>query len=274
MKRNELKKLTRRELYGMARAYDITGRSKMAKEDLVDALARVSAKKVMPKPTPKKRRIHKARKSRTVEVRKRAARSKKPSSTSVAKRPAAREPRREQAPAVYVDRGPELPNDYGDDKLAAMVRDPNWIYIYWDLSGGKVESLGAGVTGGAWVLRVHNLTDSNHEDVPVIVDSRNWYLPVESDTAYRIEIGLVDMAGTFHAAASSRQVKTPRMGISESVDEEWLIMEDEFRRLMDVSGRLKARFAGSHFMSEIISRRRGGMTQSAGVSSFSSSRRR
>lgn len=274
MKRSELKKLTRRELYGMARAYGIAGRTKMAKDDLVDALARVSTRKVMPKPKPTKRRIRRARKSRTVKVRKSAARSKKPASTSVAKPPVAPEPPPEQAPPAYVDRGPELPNDYGDDKLAAMVRDPNWIYVYWDLSGGKAESLAASVAGGAWVLRVHNLTDGNHEDVPVIVDSRNWYLPVEADTAYRIEVGMVGMEGNFHAAASSRKVKTPRMGISESMDEEWLIMEDEFKRLMDVSGRLKSRFAGSHFMSEIISRRRGGMIHSAGVSSFSGSRRR
>jgi len=273
MKHSELEKLTRRELYGMARAYDIPGRSKMAKDDLVEALARVSARKVMPKVKSPKRRMAKRRRKRTVKVRRRPARAKakaKPSSTSTSGRPA---PPREEAPPPYVDRGPELPGEYGEDKLMAMVRDPNWIYVYWDLSGNARERIAAEAGDGAWVLRIHNLGAGNHEDVPVLVEGRNWYVPVAADSEYRIDIGVVDMQGNFHVAASSRRVKTPRMGISDEVDEEWLIMEEDFLRLMD-SGRLSARFSGSHFISEMISRRRGGMIHSAGVSSFGGSRRR
>ncbi len=272
MKRSDLKKLTRRELYSMAKAYDVSGRSKMAKEDLVEALSRVSAKKVMPEPKPPKRRMAKRRKKRSIKVTSRAAKPiSAPSSTSTT---VSRPPLPQEPPPAYVDRGPELPKEYGQDKLNAMVRDPNWIFVYWDLSGGSLSRIASEAGPGAWMLRVHNLGVHNHEDIPVLVEGGNWYLPVDADSEYQIDIGLLDMGGNFHIAASSRKVKTPRMGISDRVDEEWLIMEDEFRRLMDISGKLHDRFSGSHFISEIISRRRGGLIHSAGVSSFGGSRRR
>ncbi|MCD6406120.1 MAG: DUF4912 domain-containing protein [Planctomycetes bacterium] len=270
MKRGELKKLTRRELYEMAKAYGIAGRSAMAKDDLLDALARVSAKRVMPKAKTPKRRMAKRRKRRTVRVRTtKATKKKKPTSTVIQAPPKIEEPA-----AAFVDRGPELPNEYGEDKVVAMVRDPNWIYVYWDLSGGVCERLQETVAVSVWVVRVHNLDDGIHEDVPVLLEGGNWYLPVASDTTYRVDIGVLDTEGLFHLAASGRMVKTPPVGISEIVDEEWLIMEDEFRRLMDISGTMSERFAGSHFFSEIIAeRRRGGRMHSAGVSSLATRRR-
>ncbi|MHC4712068.1 MAG: DUF4912 domain-containing protein [Planctomycetota bacterium] len=269
MKRSELKSLTRRELYAMAKAYDIPGRSKMSKDELLDSLARVSAKKVMPKPKPPKRRMAKRRRRRTVKVKTTKPAPKRPSSTTTVRRPPV-----VAQPPVFVDRGPELPHEYGQDRITVMVRDPNWLYVYWDLSGGARDRLASVAAGGAWVLRVHNLDEGTHEDIPVLLDGGNWYLPVASDTEYQIDIGVIDSEGNFHLAASSRRVKTPPMGISDLVDEQWMILEDEFRRLMDLTGALSTRFAGSHFLSEIIARRRAfGVGHSAGVSSFGGSRR-
>ncbi len=270
MKRGELKKLTRRELYEMAKAYGIAGRSAMAKDDLLDALARVSTKKVMPKAKTSKRRMAKRRKRRTVRVRTTKADTKsKPTSMAV------QAPSKVEKPQpVFVDRGPELPNEYGEDKVVAMVRDPNWIYVYWDLSGGARQRLREAVAISTWVVRVYNLDDDIYEDVPVLLDGGNWYLPVASNTAYRVDIGVLDTEGRFHLAAGGRKVKTPPVGISEVVDDEWLILEDEFRRLMDISGTMSDRFAGSHFFSEIVTERhRGAGMHSGGVSSLATRRR-
>ncbi len=274
MKRSELDKLTRRELYEMAKAYDVEGRSKMAKDDLVEALSRVSARRVAPQPKEHKRRMAKRRvRHRKVQVRKSSPKT-QPSVEATSPVKVVAPPPVEVRPSLFIDRGPELPHEYGTNKVVAMVRDPNWIYVYWDLSGGARERLSAQVVGGAWVLRVHNLSDGHIEDVPVLMEGGNWYLPVASDTQYSVDIGVLDMDGNFHLAASGRTVRTPPMGISELVDEEWLVLEDEFKQLMDLSGATEQRFAGSQFMSEIISRRRnvGGM-HSAGVSSLASSRR-
>ena len=65
------------------------------------------------------------------------------------------------------------------------------------------------------------------------------------------------------------------MGISQLVDDQWLILEDEFRLLMDFSDGLSTRFSGSRFLSEVIrGRHRVPGLHSAGVSSFGASRRK
>lgn len=264
MKRTELSNMTRRELYEMAKAYDVPGRSRMAKDDLVDSLCRVSAKGKPPAPKAQKRRMAKRRKRR---------RPSKPTSTSVSQAPPPSE-ERAQAPEIYIDRGPELNSHYNQDKLQAMVRDPNWLYAYWDLSGPTSNRIFREVQGGTWVLRVFDVTQDASDDVPVLLEGGNWYVPVAADTEYRLEIGVIDRDGVFHAAASSRKLRTPRMGISELVDEEWMILEDEFRRLMSFSGSMSDQLSGSRMISEVISgQHRITGIHSAGVSSFSGSRR-
>ncbi len=272
MKRSDLKQLTRRELYEMARAYGLDGRSRMSKDELIEGIARSVSKKVDPQPRQAKRRMSKRRRRRSVGARGRAgAVQSAPAPTSAAAQPIAPQ---QQAPESYIDRGPELASSYNQDKLQVMVRDPNWLYSYWDLSGGVRERLLREAVGGNWVLRVHNLTSGVYEDVPVLVEGANWYLPVASDTDYRLDLGVVDRSGRFHLAVASRPVRTPRMGVSEAIDEEWLVLEDEFRRLMDMSGALSSQVSGSRMLSEVLSgRHRMGGMHSMGISSIGGSRR-
>ena len=35
----------------------------------------------------------------------------------------------------------ELPSQYGVDKMVLMVRDPWWLYTYWELKSSTVERL-------------------------------------------------------------------------------------------------------------------------------------
>ena len=271
MKRSELRSKTRRELYEMAKAYDLPGRSRMSKDDLVEGLSRVSAKKIQPKPKASKRRMAKRRRRKVVKVRsQRVSARKVPTSAAGPKAAPVTE-----APVAYIDRGPELPANYNENRLQVMVRDPNWLYVYWDLSGGALEKVSKETTSGTWVLRVHDLDRDCYDDVRVLLEGGNWYVPVAADTQYRIDMGIIDSGGVFHLAASSRQVKTPRQGISDLVDEEWMIFEEAFRTLMNISDRMSHRLSGSRTISEIIGARQhmAGFS-SAGISSFSGSRRR
>jgi hypothetical protein len=272
MKRTELRQLTRRELYEMAKAYDVPGRSRMGKEELVDHLCRVSARESASEPRSSKRRMAKRRHRKTGRGTARPVlRHEPPAQAPTSGMPA----ERQTQPQPYVDRGPELPPNYGKDKLQVMVRDPNWIYAYWDLSGGVRSRLDREVRGGVWVLRVHNVGSGSYEDVPVLVEGGNWYLPVASDTEYRLEIGVIDPSGTFHVAASSAVIRTPRMGMSDVADEEWMILEEEFRRLMEYSGQVSRQMSGSRILSEFLSgRHRLAGMHSAGVSSLGGSRRK
>ena len=45
----------------------------------------------------------------------------------------------------------ELPGSYGTDRVVALVRDPYWIYVYWELTentlSGGLQRLGAATKG-------------------------------------------------------------------------------------------------------------------------------
>lgn len=144
---------------------------------------------------------------------------------------------RAQPSGPYVDRGPELPAGYGEDRIVALVRDPRAIFTYWEVAGGAYERLraerGEGALAGAvWVLRVTRLNDGQFFDIPVSPGAGNWYLHVEPDRRYQVRIGVVLVSGQFVELAASEVVITPPENISERIDEEWMLISEEFERLI------------------------------------------
>jgi hypothetical protein len=144
---------------------------------------------------------------------------------------------KEQAPAIFqatpqpfIDRGPQLPEHYGDDKLVVMVRDPFWVFLYWELEGpsGR-EALSVGGTEN-WAIRVFCLTDSTSYFATVKTWARNWYLQVSPARRYRFELGYFGTGGSFAPVVSSREVETPRAGPSEDHSKTWVHFFKDFLR--------------------------------------------
>lgn len=136
-------------------------------------------------------------------------------------------PFKEFPPQPYIDRGPELPQHYGDDKLVAMVRDPFWIFFYWELEG----PLGLEARSQKdWALRVHSLLEGTSYLVPIQAWTRNWYLEVAPAKRYRTEIGYLDASGKFRIIASSMEVETPSSGASSDLTEIWAHFFKDFSR--------------------------------------------
>ena len=141
-----------------------------------------------------------------------------------------------------------------------MVRDPWWIHAYWELDGGHVDEIRARrgdafVEGAAWVLRVHTEgVEGGFYDVPVDASARSWYLKVEPQRRYRVVVGLVGPGGEFEALAASREVVTPREGISERLDEEWMLVRADFEKLLEFMGGRAVSVPGS--VTGVLERRR------------------
>ena len=170
----------------------------------------------------------------------------------------------------FVDRGAPLPLHYGQDRVTALVRDPNSLFIYWEIEGPRraevVRTHGeAAVLRASWVLRLHSDADGGStQDVPVVADGCNWYLSVAEDTAYVVEIGLKLNGGPFVSLARSNHVRTPRSGASSDTRTEWMLVEEDFRRAVKidpsdvprVSGKfaetLAERFRGPEFGSRFM----------------------
>jgi len=143
-----------------------------------------------------------------------------------------------------------FPAGYGDNRIVALTRDPWWLFTYWEIRKDKeddtVKKIGdAGEGAEKWVLRVYDVTGINFNgrnavsyfDIELKGLASNWYVNVNSpDRAWVIEIGIVTKKGGFYALARSNTVRTPRFGISDQLDAEWMIPEDEYWKMFGLSG--------------------------------------
>ncbi len=140
---------------------------------------------------------------------------------------------------LSVDEGlGELPMGYDEDRAVLMVRDPYWVYAYWDLSHTTVQR--ARDHGDyRLLLRVQELggferTDpSAFYDVAVPKVARSWYLRLPSDgRRYRVEVALQHRDGTYTKVAQTNVVDVPRGEPSDVVADRFVTLplaEDEIQ---------------------------------------------
>ncbi len=209
-----LRKMKRPELIEIAAHFKMKKRHRMRKRDLVKAL-----EKRLAEIPAKFSAAH--QKPRTVET-----------SSRFAPTPPPPQP-------AFVDRGAPIPLHYGQDRVTLLVRDPNSLFVFWELEGPRQEEIARTYGGdifrrGSWVVRIHNDVDSAPQDIPVVLDGCNWYLSVADDRGYVVEIG-VTMDGRFTALARSNHVRTPRTGVSPDTTTEWMLVEEDFRKVVRLS---------------------------------------
>lgn len=160
----------------------------------------------------------------------------------------------------YLDRGPDLPAGYGDDRIVALVRDPRNLFVYWELSGGAFERAAArrgeaAMAGALWVLRVVRVADSRFFDIAMDPAAGNWYLRVEAGCRYRVKVGLVLTSDAFLELAASAEVATPPETVSDRIDEEWMLLSEELGQMLKTMLRELGRRPGSEHMLELSRRR-------------------
>jgi hypothetical protein len=146
-----------------------------------------------------------------------------------------------------LDEGFAYPETYGENAITLMVRDPYWLFTYWefapDLRADLVKRLGEEtLLASRLVLRVYDVTgvdpDRAHEyhDIDIAPGARNWYINVmRVEREYCVDVGLITPDGSFVVIARSNRVSLPPVGPSEVVDEEWITLEslDEVYRRVE-----------------------------------------
>jgi hypothetical protein len=95
------------------------------------------------------------------------------------------------------------------------------------------------------VLRMYDVSaidwdGSNHHshfDIEIGDMAGNWYIEVgRPGSSYVAEIGLRAPDGRFLALLRSNFVTLPRDGMSPVVDEEWMVVEEDYRVLFELAG--------------------------------------
>jgi len=139
-----------------------------------------------------------------------------------------------------------LPEAYGTTEAILLPRDPNWMFIYWEITeNSKKEACrlnGAFIfQKGRQVIRVHqavcNVGDGKYFDIPVMHDAKNWYVNVqESGGTYYCEVGLVLPDDAFISLVKTNTVNLPAGHVSDVTDEKWMAVTADFDKLLQLSG--------------------------------------
>ncbi len=109
----------------------------------------------------------------------------------------------------YIDRGEPLPRSCAENRIVALVRSPEQIYLYWDV-GTEVR-----VAGNPQVVRVHDLTARRQYDLEPPADADNWYLLVAPNRTCRFEL-FEKRGARLRRLAVSEEVTTPIRWAGES----------------------------------------------------------
>jgi uncharacterized protein len=129
----------------------------------------------------------------------------------------------------------DIPDSYNDTYMRAMTRDPEWLFVYWEISEAFRNSLKSKMGDAAFesakkLLRLCDVTDIDYNgtnaqhyvDIEINDYANNWYVHVpESGRAYVVECGLLTSDGKFFLAVRSNVVNVPHFGLSPIQDEEW-----------------------------------------------------
>ena len=149
---------------------------------------------------------------------------------------------------IYLDYGPLLPDSYHQDIIVALIRDPECIFCYWELSGEVARKVAADFSlrnpaSARWILRVHNLSHMSFNDIVIATPQNysppeaparrrglaeggrsgaslgsaagdniqgNYYLTTLPATKYQLELGVSTADNEFISLVKSNIVTTPR----------------------------------------------------------------
>jgi len=213
MTTDELRAYSKRVLADLARSKGIVGWHHMRKEELLAELMKLAKKE--------RRRAASAIRARAQTA---AARNTSAEEQVESSKYDVGVPTRDLSAKVPKD----LPAGYGKDRIVAMVRDPYWLHVYWELTRHAIQraeaALGQEWHGAKPILRLLDVSsmdttstaESSVRDIEIHGGCNNWYIDVANPPkSYRIDIGYLAKNGQFYVLARSNVVTTPRAGMSD-----------------------------------------------------------
>ena len=177
---------------------------------------------------------------------------------------------------TYQEMPRELPDNYGDNQIYLIVRDPYWIYAYWEIQEDHQQD-NLKKLGGKWesvvsVIRIYDTTEQGKTPTFTDVVLQNmmkcWYINTQPNHSYYVEIGLLHRDGRFICLARSNDVTTPRSGMSEIVDDQW--MSVDFDKMYALSGGFQVGKSSEQLRKLMEERFKNAITSGSGAGAVSS----
>ncbi len=132
-----------------------------------------------------------------------------------------------------------LPWRYPETRAVLLVRDPWWVFAYWDVQDEhetrvRADVLRANEQVERKVLRVYDVGEKSFFDIEPGT-ALNWYVDLgRPDRECYFEVGLRTVSGRFFVLVRSNTVKTPPYGFSNVIDEEWMLPDEDYWKLFGV----------------------------------------
>lgn len=113
-----------------------------------------------------------------------------------------------------------FPRNYEVNRVRLVVRDPEWLFAYWDVNPRAFEGIRREMGERAMALSRLTLKVSDPEGGPAQVillpyGARSWYVRIDPGRPrYMAELGITLPSGQFRPLAQSNVVAMPRFGPS------------------------------------------------------------
>jgi len=170
----------------------------------------------------------------------------------------------------------ELPPGYSEEKIVLLTRDPYVAHAYWEVTPARIEREKAWLGWNSRLcIRIYDVTGVQFDgrnalgyyDQEVYERTGSWYFDLGRPThSFCADLGLLSPEGKFLTLARSNYVTMPRDGVSDVVDEEWMVVDEEFWKLYGYPEGFPGGVS-SQQAQEIVRRRRMQAISSPGVSS-------
>jgi uncharacterized protein len=141
---------------------------------------------------------------------------------------------------TVAERG-ELPRNYGQDRIVIMTRDPFMVHAYWEATPERLQREKAWFGWGSKLsLRIYDITGVQFDgrnaigylDQEVVERTGNWYFDLGRPShSFCADLGLLSPEGRFLTLARSNYITMPRDGVTDVIDEEWMLVDEEFWKL-------------------------------------------
>ena len=107
----------------------------------------------------------------------------------------------------------DLPFAYNETKIVIMPRDPETIFIYWDISHSTIVELRQKNIQPNFTIRIRNLENPVNYFIHPTSNSKDWYFTVKHTKLKRndlvADLGVYDNAGNFLILYTSNTINLP-----------------------------------------------------------------
>jgi hypothetical protein len=127
---------------------------------------------------------------------------------------------RELPPRVFEEERFLFPESYGVNRVRLLVKDPEWLFAYWDVDPASLTELRGALGERAMALSrlTLRILDSDDGGASVILlpeGARWWYVRIgAAHRSYRAQLGVTLPSGEFRPLAESNTVVAPWIGPS------------------------------------------------------------